>query len=235
LTISGNSSGRLSVRLTRIDELYRSQHHFLTPEDDCYFLGEYTPGAGYAHSATNDLIANFKKPPDRRDTPEWPYKRQAVARAAAMLAAALDPGWLAHATLVPMPPSAARGDPAHDPRLAETLADLERTAGRPLDIRELLVQAASTRSSSRSGGDRLSLAELRAVYRIDASLAGAPPRTIGLFDDLITSGAHFRVAQEMLRERFPHAWVSGIFLARCLHLPAAGRRQDSATEPPAGG
>ncbi len=218
--------------MTRIDASCRPQHHYLEPEDDCYFLHEYVPGAGRAHSAANRLIGDLKMRMDRRDTPAWRFKLLAVARAAAMLAAALDPGWLAGATLVPMPPSAARGEAAHDPRLAVLLAELQRLAGRRLDVRELLVQSASTRSSSRSGGNRLSPAELRAVYRLDESRAGPPPRTIGLFDDLVTSGAHFRAAQEVLQERFPHAWVSGIFLARRIPPPPALGRHAPAPAPP---
>lgn len=206
-----------SVRLTRIDELYRAQHHFLKPDDECFFLGEYTPGAGYAHSATNHLVSNFKKTMDRQDAPEWHHKRQAIVAAGALLAAALTREWLERTTLVPMPPSAAMGDVMYDPRMLQTLEEMTRASGLTLDVRELLVQSRSTRSSSRSGATRLTLDEIRAVYRIDDALLEPPPRVIGLFDDLLTSGAHFRVAKETLRKRFPGVPVTGIFLARCIH------------------
>jgi hypothetical protein len=206
-----------SVRLTRIDELYRGQHFFLRADDECFFLDEYTPGAGYAHSATNDLISNFKKTMDRQDSPEWHHKRQAILAAAALLARALTREWLEGATLVPVPPSAARGDALYDPRMSEALQELSRAAGLPLDVRELLVQSQSTRSSSRSGATRLSLDEIRAVYRIDESRTAPPPCRIALFDDLLTSGAHFRVAKDLLQHRFPAAPVTGIFLARSVH------------------
>lgn len=60
-------------RLTEIDELTRPDHSWLTADDRCYFLGEYTARQGYAYSPTNSLILNFKKPLDRQDRPEWRY------------------------------------------------------------------------------------------------------------------------------------------------------------------
>lgn len=56
-------------RFTEVDELTRPDHSWLTDEDRCYFLGEYTARQGFAYSPTNNLILNFKKPLDRRDDP----------------------------------------------------------------------------------------------------------------------------------------------------------------------
>ena len=58
---SGNTFPR---RLTEIDDLARPDHWYLTPEDDCYFLGEYTARKGFVFSATNQLVLNFKKSRD---------------------------------------------------------------------------------------------------------------------------------------------------------------------------
>jgi len=115
-----------------------------------------------------------------------------------------------------MPPSKARDDELYDPRMAQVPALAERTSA-SLDRRELLYQNRSTCSSSRRGAARLSLEEIREVYRIDEVLALPPPRQIGLFDDLLTSGAHFRAAKDLLLARFPEVPMTGIFLARCLH------------------
>ena len=76
-------------RLTEIDELTRPDHSWLTADDRCYFLGEYTARQGYAYSPTNDLILNFKKPPDRQGRPEWRYKELAIQRAATAFRLAL--------------------------------------------------------------------------------------------------------------------------------------------------
>jgi hypothetical protein len=64
----------LPTKLTRVDSLLLPDHYYLDADDECYFIGEYTARAGFAFSATNDLIQNLKKPMDRRDRPEWKYK-----------------------------------------------------------------------------------------------------------------------------------------------------------------
>ena len=47
--------------LTKLDELNLTDHRHLDARDECYFIGEYTAGRGYSHSATNQLILNLKK------------------------------------------------------------------------------------------------------------------------------------------------------------------------------
>ena len=59
----------MALKLSEIDDLSRFDHKYLTPNDRCFFFGEYAPRLGYEGSKTNDLILNFKKPPDRRNTP----------------------------------------------------------------------------------------------------------------------------------------------------------------------
>ena len=66
------------MRFTKVDDSIRDQHFFLGPDDDCYFMREYTARAGYSHSQTNDIILNLKKGMDRRGRPEWRYKEWAI-------------------------------------------------------------------------------------------------------------------------------------------------------------
>src|SRR5450432_2571702 len=98
-------------RLTKIDDLARPDHFYLTPADDCYFMGEYSARKGYAFSATNNLVLNFKKSVATRGRPEWQHKERAITTAAEAFRGALNADWLNVATLVPMPPSKAKGDP----------------------------------------------------------------------------------------------------------------------------
>jgi predicted amidophosphoribosyltransferase len=178
---------------------------------------EYRPRAGYAHSATNNFISNLKKRAVRHGRPEWRYKEEAIEEAARMLLAGFAVRWLRQATLVPIPPSVVRGEQGHDDRMVRVLRRVTALAGEPLDVRELIRQDRTTRSSSRSGGARLTAAELRAVWRIDDALAEPPPRRLCVLDDLLTTGLHFKVAKELLAARFAPAGVAGIFLARSLH------------------
>jgi hypothetical protein len=88
---SGNT---FPQRLTEIDDLARPDHWYLTPEDNCYFLGEYTARKGFAFSATNQLVLNFKKSMDKRGTPEWWYKDRAIDEVAVAFRTALPEAWL---------------------------------------------------------------------------------------------------------------------------------------------
>src|SRR5689334_5736557 len=92
-------------RLSRIDPLTFQDHHYLDATDECYFLGEYTARKGYAFSATNQLVLNFKKSVSLRGQPQYRYKTSAIAQAGRAYAAALNVPWLNIATLVPVPPS----------------------------------------------------------------------------------------------------------------------------------
>jgi len=203
-----------------IDRSLLGEYYYLTETDLCLFLLEYTAGAGYDFNSTNDLISNLKKDMDRRGLPGWRYKGEAIRQAAKLLGR-MESSWfelLRGMVIVPIPPSAAKDDLLHDDRLVQILRLV--SAHHSLDIRELVYQAESTRSSSRSGDARLKPDDLRAVYRIDESQTEPPPESILLFDDLLTTGNHFMVAKEVLLKRFPAISIAGLFLARSLHAGA---------------
>jgi hypothetical protein len=123
------SGSTLPPRLTKIDDLARPDHYYLTAEDDCYFLGEYTARKGYAFSPTNQLILNFKKPVNVRGTPQWNHKERAIGDIAAEFRTALNGEWLDTATLVPVPPSKAKTDPLYDDRLLRMLRAIRPQPG----------------------------------------------------------------------------------------------------------
>lgn len=199
------------MRLTRIDNLTRPDHHHLTETDECYFMGEYTARRGYTYSRTNSLISNFKKPMDRRDRPEWHYKSSAIASAASAFRKALEPEALNLLTFVPIPPSKAREDPLYDNRLTQMLYAIRRRP--PLDVRELLFQTISTRAIHEQDL-RPSPEEIAALYRVDSNLTRPIPSVTAIVDDILTTGAHFRAAETLLSSQFPGTDILGLFIAR---------------------
>jgi hypothetical protein len=201
------------VKLTRIDDLYRSEYYFLRPDDDCYFLREYTARGGFAGSETNEIVHNIKKSPAKRELAEWHYKERDIKRVARELTEALAPKWLQNATLVPMPPSKSKSDPEYDDRLIRVLHLM--SAERALDIRELLIAKLSLPASHKSQ-QRPRPEEIRRNYSIDEQLADPRPTSIGLFDDVLAAGAHFRAPKDLLVERFPGVPTVGIFYARTI-------------------
>jgi len=203
-------------KLTLVDDLTHPDHHYLSTEDICCFLDEYTARGGYSFSATNRLISNFKKPADRRRyRDEWQYKERAIKESAAAFGCALKKAewveWLDAATLIPIPPSKAKTDPLYDDRLTRMLHTIRPQP--PLDIRELILQKAST-AAAHCSDTRPRPETLEALYEIDQDLITPLPHVIGLFDDVLTTGAHFKAAQSLLNKTFPGVNVIGFFIAR---------------------
>ncbi len=56
--------------------------------------------------------------------------------------------------------------------------------------------------------------EIQANYSVDEMLLDPKPQTIGLVDDVLTTGAHFRAACTVIRHVYPDVQVVGLFLAR---------------------
>ena len=205
------SGSTFPQRLTKIDDLTRPDHWYLTAADQCYFLGEYTARKGYAFSATNQLILNFKKSASKRNTNQWHYKERAISQAATAFRTAIDAQALNAATLVPIPPSKAKTDPLFDDRLTRMLRLIRPNP--PLDVRELLVQTAST-AAAHDQDVRPRPEDLVAVYRIDHALVKPTPSIILLCDDVLTTGCHYRAAHQLLQATFPAAPIIGLFIAR---------------------
>ena len=196
------------TRLTEIDASNIDLHPRLTLDDKCYFVFEYTSGQGYAFSATNNLISNLKKKPTAKGQY---YKEQAIGRAAAVLRETLNPAWLSAATLVPVPPSKAPGHADYDPRMERICRSI-----RPgIDVRCLVQQTTSIVAAHEAGpGERPSVEDLLAIYSINETLTDPAPNAIGIVDDVLTAGTHYRATQMVLHSRFPNIPIVGIFVAR---------------------
>lgn len=198
-------------RLRKIDALERPDHYYLTESDDCYYLMEYTSGRGYEYSKTNQLISNFKKTMDRKGRAEWKYKTRAIREASGYFQNVFDGDYLEEVTLVPIPPSKAKEDPMYDDRMLKMLellcTDLDS------DIREIITLSETIRASHETD-DRPPPEELMEYFQIDQSLCNNVPNKILLFDDMVTTGSHFKACKQMLLEQFPDVEIIGIFIAR---------------------
>ena len=209
--MSKTSSVNLALRFTKIDDLQRHDHSYLTPHDECYFLREYTPRAGFGHSATNDLIQNFKKPVDRRGRSEWDWKEWAVRKIAEEFREAMGAKWISQWTLIPVPPSKTKDNIEYDDRLIWMLTELTR--GIRSDVRELIIQTRNM-EPAHYVVFRPSPDEIARNYVIDESTTSPEPRAIAVVDDILTTGAHFKACKMVLGSRFPDTRIIGIFVAR---------------------
>lgn len=210
MTTSGDTS--FPSRLTKIDELTRGDHTFLEAGDECLFFGDYSARKGFAHSATNGVIANFKRPVRYRGTQSWKYKIREINAVARAFSAAIGSAF-GSLTLVPVPPSKLKTDPEYDDRMMEMLRALRAPAGITPDVRELVVQTRPM-PAAHDSANRSPPADWEKVYAIDEALAQRVPTWIGIIDDLLVTGCRFRAMSNILRTRFPEARVTGLFIAR---------------------
>lgn len=125
-------------------------------------------------------------------------------------------------TWVPIPPSKAAGHVDYDERLMRTLAVAFK--GYDVDVRILLRQSESTKADHESG-DRLTPEALYQVLEFDDAVMDERPLRQGivLFDDLLTTGKHFKCCERRLREVVSASVpIIGLFVARrILPDPAA--------------
>ncbi len=207
-------------RLLKIDETTVGEHFSLAATDTCYYIWEYAARQRFDFSPTNQLVKNLKI--KRTDIvaspPRLKYKQEAIAHCANALRTLIPQAWVENsATIVPVPGSKANGHPDFDDRLQLILG--KAFSGYNADIRPLLIQTES-KPADHEHAVRLSYAELRAITRIDASCAARGPTrpVIAVIDDVLTSGKHLKVAQDLLSQRFPDATIIGIFIARCVRI-----------------
>jgi hypothetical protein len=209
----------LPATLRPLDRASRADHCYLQPLDCCYFLGEYRPGS-YAGDRLRQLIANFKCRPAtaQRNPMCLRHKRRAVAAVAAALRAALARSAVEAATWVPVPPSAAAGQPDYDDRLQQALR--AAFGDYDLDLRLLLLHTGSM-APDHAAAVRIDQHSLYRRLRVDVALLQAwPLRTrIVVFDDLLVTGKHFKCCEQRLREQLPQIPICGCFLARRVLSP----------------
>ena len=205
------------ARLQKIDELNRSQHVYLRPDDVCYYLHEYIPTRGanpIYYSKANQLIVNFKIKPSHEH--RLHYKEQAFNACLNDFRELLLPGLqtLGHGSVsfVPVPPSKVKGDPEYDDRvlrLANQVAE-----GTSIAVADHILQSQNYTSShlaSSSRGYRMQPSDLKKLY----SLSNDVPRPyVFIFDDVITTGSHFRACKDLLLQTYQNTQVYGVFIAR---------------------
>jgi predicted amidophosphoribosyltransferase len=196
-----------------LDDDRRGEHCHLSATDDCRYLLEYLPAR--PPGAVGQLIANYKCPPllAVAGAARQHYKERAIGQIAAALRGCAARGFVEASTWVPVPPSAAWGEAGYDDRLVRTLR--RAFTGYDLDLRLLLQQTRSTQPDH-CRGRRVSSTALLGLIRLDAwAMRARPLRSrIVLFDDVLTTGKHYKCCEQRLHEWLPCVPVCGWFIAR---------------------
>ncbi|WP_374695025.1 hypothetical protein ABXR98_02900 [Snodgrassella alvi] len=205
------------MKLQKIDELILRDHSYLTESDNCFFLAEYTSRKKYDFSNTNQLIYNLKKSLEKKNTNEWEYKRKAIKTCGKLISGIFANKNISPYVFVPIPPSKCKTDPLYDDRLVKILefANNQKQTLNNFNIKELILQENSIPSFHNINNDtRPDPLSLMAQYKIDQSILDFKPKKFIIFDDLITTGCHFKAVKWMLQEAYPDAKIFGVFIAR---------------------
>jgi hypothetical protein len=203
--------------LVALDEQMRTDHCFLGDADRCLCLADYLPGRGTAANRVNQLIANLKCPPSiaTTDPRRRRYKQQAIGEVARALRAAVSRSWVERATWIPIPTSRPPPDADYDDRLQRVLR--QAFGDYALDLRAMLYQSRPT-AADHASARRSSCAALYRLMRLDRQLFERAPlrERIVLFDDVLTTGKHYKCCERRLREAMIQIPISGLFVARRL-------------------
>lgn len=213
-----------NYQVAALDDRARADHPYLSAADECWCLADYVAGPGYLAGGINQLIVNLKcrislaaTNPHRRR-----YKECAIDSIAAVLRSAVGPSWVESATWVPIPPSRVLHDPDYDDRLIRILR--QAFAGCDLDLRVVLYQTTNI-IADHCNPRRISCDSLyQRIQVYDDALRARPLRDrLVLFDDVLTTGKHFKCCERRLRTVLPRIPISGLFLARRV-VSGRGRR-----------
>ncbi len=210
----------MNNHLSKIGPAEREQHFYLKPDHHCYYWGEYTPwmytqGRNAEFSEVNTFVADLKMPLELRGTPQWDRKQAAIDSAG--LAFARFWRWRELAdkcVLVAVPASRSHDDLLYDDRVEQILNRIQYHAGVPLTCLRLL-ESDGTLQASHSSEQRPKPAQLvRSIQINQVPTPAVAPKWVYLFDDVLTSGAHFVACSTHIRKLFPNTKIIGNFVAR---------------------
>ncbi len=181
------------MRLNKLGwrRLFLSEHSFLDPTDECYFAGEYE--SSRQHGLKHEILSLKGR------------NESVILDLAQQLSLALPIEWRTY-TFVAMPSCSSGINP-----LGMMLRHLS------VDTRALVVQTRNTLPSHR--GWRPMPNERAEFLRLNILEMNPEPTGIVIVDDVLATGAHFRAAKMILRQRWPQKRVIGVFLARVCREP----------------
>lgn len=206
----------MQAGLRKIDELTAADHAYINENSGCFYFLEYPSGTVETNKGNPiySFVHNFKKSPDRKGSSQWHYKVNAINDTIELFDSFfVRTGKIGGSTLVPIPPSKTKANPMYDDRMSQVLSALAMRHPNKADFKEL-IYCIHDMQSTHSLNVRPSIAEIQANYAIDQNLIFAARKSIILFDDVLTTGAHYVAAKNKILEVRPDIQVRGIFIAR---------------------
>ena len=204
-----------SLKVERLLKIDLFDCNYIASTDNCYYMFGYIVGQKPPYSPGNQLIRNFKKEVAKKNKPtEWRHKEAAIITVANLISKHLKLKNPDNAVFVPIPPSKSKDSAEYDDRLVQALIKVKEQIGIDyqdvLSMRQSLIPAHLS-SENRSPEKYIENIEVDSRVNLDGKL-------IIIFDDVITSGAHFKACQTVLKKQYPNAKIYGLFLGRSIHV-----------------
>lgn len=196
----------MKLQLLETEDLERRDN--IDSREVCFYLGDYDPvvRSGGVYSPMSSLVCNLKKSPNHRCVL---FRNEAIEKVATFLSQCKT---LTNFTIVPIPSSKIPSDLEYNPVLIDILESMTNKNGE-FHYLELLKNTMS-RQAAHLTLNRPAIDELTQLWIFDNQLMKMCKRYILLFDDVLTSGAHYSAAKKMLLQHMPEASIFGLFIAR---------------------
>lgn len=193
----------------KVDQVLINNIQHLNANDNCYYAKDYVPGVGYQGSIVNDDILNFKKAPG---SPGQQHRARAVNKFAVEVSTILncDQGRKFYVTAVPS--SKNKHDPMYDRRFEDLFEELKKFSP-CIEVVWPVVAINSVQASHHSGSRDPDVLKQNYNY---SGFAGIEPESLIVFDDVLTSGAHFRAYKDFIIESGYQGKVFGVFWAKTI-------------------
>ncbi len=190
----------------QIDAIDLPSFGHLKSDDVCYYARNFVRNAGFDGGETNSLVLNFKKEPGRQGQT---YRQNAVDRfieeVSVLIQCKADT-----VAVTAIPSSKSKTDSAYDNRFEDMFAGLKKIRS-CLQI-EWPIIAKESVLASHLGGARTP-SQIISNYEWKG-FVDAVPDFILIFDDVLTTGAHFRAFSDFMRGNGFSGQIYGIFWAK---------------------
>jgi len=192
------------IKWTRIEPVFHGLQ-YLTEKDEIYYHLEYSRG-GFEKSLDNQWIFNYKKDIKHRNERQWYYKEVAIDQFAELI---ISTGFETNCILLAGATSKRRDSLDFDSRNEEVLKIINDATGIPISFN---LESIEDREPTHLKGGYRNPDLLRGLYKFTPF--EIIPDIVYIVDDVITSGSHFVVWQDLIKQVHPEIEVRGIYLAR---------------------
>ena len=192
----------------------QGQVFHLKENDFLVYAREFVSGKGYQGGLTNSLILNFKKPPYKKENPpEWKHREKAVKQFAKEIELLLRS--IKRAVLTAIPSSNKKDHPKYDNRFEDLFIEILKSHPEwiiewPVEIKENIEPSHISKEKNPD--------VLKKNY-FWKGFKNKEPEALYIFDDIMTTGAHFRAMSDFLRENQYKGKIIGICWAKAVAPP----------------